>query len=581
MTTDGSERPEGVRDDSPAPEALWALDTAIDRLGTDPGSDTTAMTDADRRPGADPGLGDLVVIATLLRAMPAPAWDELSPLYTGGQPGTTGRGDDPSALSHVVLEDLLTGGLQPLSGASSPPASNGTGELGHRDRWRSVLLVAVVGAVTALVVAALGFAGVTRGNSGGGSGTRSSPGSVAGARVNGERWRLESTIVGPSWSEPSGAPGTTTSFTVTCTDPGTCIADDPGGGAGSRELEVTEDGGATWRAVSLPNGGRLETAPTCPTATTCLAAGFAGVPASAVTPRGGVAVLYQTTSAGDSWTEHPAPSGVAEITDLSCPSSGLCVGVGYRSVSLSGVPSGPVAMTTTGPGTAWKVSPLPSAFQAAGPSGLACGADGSCVVVGGPDLAGSTPQGSPPGSNAGPDILFSRDRGLRWSASETPPQVEAVQAVSCPSRTWCMGLSGSPALGPSDEIGPSRVLVSTDGGAEWAQPAAAGLAASTLRSISCPQIAMCWAAGARWGTSTSGIQRGLLVATHDGGRSWVTQDLPTAVAGTVFGSTLPVAGIQYVSSVTCPGVGDCVALGMLGTSGAPSERQVVLRNDRS
>ena len=96
-------------------------------------------------------------------------------------------------------------------------------------------------------------------------------------------------------------------------------------------------------------------------------------------------------------------------------------------------------------------------------------------------------------------------------------------SVTCPSVKDCV------AVGVTAELATGVVIATTDGGATWVdQTASVGV--TSLNSVSCPSTKDCVAVGASQtgvvGESQTGVA---VVATTDGGASWVAQTVPFTV----------------------------------------------------
>jgi photosystem II stability/assembly factor-like uncharacterized protein len=109
-------------------------------------------------------------------------------------------------------------------------------------------------------------------------------------------------------------------------------------------------------------------------------------------------------------------------------------------------------------------------------------------------------------------IYATADGGTTWSR-QPAGSVDAIcssAAAVDSSRAWILA---------TDRI----LLTTTDGGASWAHRVAAGSPDDELNGVAFADAHDGWLVGAK--TTTGGESRFWMLATGDGGRSWVTQDL--------------------------------------------------------
>ena len=121
-------------------------------------------------------------------------------------------------------------------------------------------------------------------------------------------------------------------------------------------------------------------------------------------------------------------------------------------------------------------------------------------------------------------------------------------SVSCPSASHCF------AVGVTAEYSAGDVIATTDGGASWVDQAIP-VGVTSLNSISCASTKDCVAVGASQtgvvGESQTGVA---VVATTDGGATWVDQTIPFTVG--------------YLGAVSCPTTKVCHAEGDTQSGGA-------------
>ncbi|MGI5379603.1 WD40/YVTN/BNR-like repeat-containing protein [Streptomyces sp. CA-251387] len=257
----------------------------------------------------------------------------------------------------------------------------------------------------------------------------------------------------------------------------------------------TTDGGATWRNVSPPGAGELQ---------------FRDVEAfdarRAVVlaiGEGEASRVYRTDDGGATWTESFRNTDARAFYD--------CMTFFDRRHGLA--MSDPVdgrfrILSTSDGGRSWKVLPsagMPAALE--GEAGFA--ASGQCLVSSGPkDVWLAT------GGAARARVLHSRDRGLTWTAADTPipagDPARGVFALAFRDRTHGLAVGGDYR---PDQTSPQAAAHTGDGGAGW-QPAATPVTA--YRS------GVAWLPHSR--TTALAVGPTGTDLTTDGGRTWRTVD---------------------------------------------------------
>jgi hypothetical protein len=352
--------------------------------------------------------------------------------------------------------------------------------------------------------------------------------------VKAPSWKLVGDVTQASWQEvsPSGyEPG----YGLTCPAATTCYVAEFAGADQSAPLsmavEVTNDGGATWRQLSLPVDLATSTGLACTDATSCSLLGQDGA---------GNTFFVSTANGGETWTSVPGPSDLPSsflFTDVSCTVATSCVAVGSAGDGTAG---SVLSVMTTDGGESWSEASLPEDFD---PLQLDCDRSAICITTGTETSPGSG-SGSSPGI-----VLYSSDGGSTWSPASLPAGVGPVTSLSCSEASDCFATSFG---GDSDGQGQSPVIVTSDGGRSWSATGTGGLPDSLLTSISCPSSSYCWVSGvvvpAGSGNAiTFADAEGLLAMTADSGQSWQTAQVPE--------------GIRAVGRVSCPDATTCFALG--------------------
>jgi hypothetical protein len=411
---------------------------------------------------------------------------------------------------------------------------------------------------------------------------------------------LVETWNGSSWSVTAGTgPGKGGNYLtgVSCPVAGACVAVGYYSNLRADQVLAETLAGGTWSlspAANLGYGSNELRAVSCGALGSCYAVGYYKGPA------GADQVLVEAFSNG-SWTVAPAPDQGARANRLegvSCPAAGTCEAVGsyynghaYQSLaealtvgtwSLQKSPDASVAnneldgVSCPAPGTCEAVGfysngssqqPLVAALSAGawhkqtGPgetgtgnalAGVTCPATGTCSAVGAYTVAGVS------------EALAMNLSGSSWSlvsaAGQDAPQA-SLSAVSCPAPTNCVAVGWAPG-----GTGAPEALAETYTGGSGGAPgpggsfsvAAAvtppGAEASYLSGVSCPAVGSCVAVG--YEVDAGGVPQAL--AETESGGSWSLSALP-----------LPSAAGSYLSGVSCPAVGSCMAVGYdVGAGGA-------------
>jgi photosystem II stability/assembly factor-like uncharacterized protein len=255
----------------------------------------------------------------------------------------------------------------------------------------------------------------------------------------------------------------------------------------------TTDGGATWRNVSPPGAGDLQ---------------FRDVEAfdarRAVVlaiGEGEASRVYRTQDGGATWTESFRNTDARAFYDC------MTFFDHHHGLAMSDPVDGRFRiLSTSDGGRSWKVLPgdgMPAALE--GEAGFA--ASGQCLVASGrKDVWLAT------GGAARARVLHSTDRGLTWTAADTPipagDPARGVFALAFRDRTHGLAVGGDYR---PDEASPQAAARTGDGGATW-QPA--GTPVNAYRS------GVAWLPHSRSAALAVGPTGTDL--TTDGGRTWRT-----------------------------------------------------------
>ena len=271
----------------------------------------------------------------------------------------------------------------------------------------------------------------------------------------------------------------------------------------------------------------------------------------------------------------------AIVTGVSCPTSSWCVAVGnyITSTAANGVANNDTTgndapfIDTFSNGT-WTASEpvLPTnantnpAYFFGGLSGVSCWAIGACVAVGTYTLSEGV------GTSAWADTLS----GTTWTSAELPVPGNAtvdnynaagngsplLYGVDCPTASSCMAV-GAVRVPQGTTGNPYQGLAETLVGGTWTadevvQPSNADLTSSaSLKGVSCAStVTTCTAVGQYAHVSGSyGVEYGWIASLA--GSAWSSTEAPMpANANTSFDNQ-----IAFLSSVSCPASGGCVAAG--------------------
>ncbi len=327
----------------------------------------------------------------------------------------------------------------------------------------------------------------------------------------------------------------------------------------SATVATTENGGASWKAQTVPNGVEYLTGIACSDVRTCTAVGQVGTNAGAV---------LTTLNGGRTWTLQAVPTGTTDVTAVACPAVGTCMALGdvagrvtvLSPASSAIVPPTSAVSTLVSPPTSTAASgwvaggALPATVSSA--TGLACTDTDHCwATVSSPvDI-----------DHAVGGIFATADGGVTWTPQTLPAETGALQGIDCaaststPTGTTTTSVS-SPAVDcvavgtTATAIGAVRsgqgiALTTTTGGATWL-PAAVPAASADLFAVSCA-AGPCVAVGTTVGELP---ESGVVVVTGSNG----TSPDPWERARTVT-TPLPLAGVDCASLSTCVVVGEWVA----------------------
>ncbi|MEI7556785.1 choice-of-anchor Q domain-containing protein [Candidatus Chlorohelix sp.] len=308
---------------------------------------------------------------------------------------------------------------------------------------------------------------------------------------------------GVSWTEKPTFNNTGLNH-ISCPSETTCFA------VGYFGTILATTDGNTWFPQSSGTEGRLWGIE-CPSETTCIAVGDEGT-------------LETTIDGGTTWITRTADTA-NNLSAISCPSETTCFAVGNlydtNSKSFKGV-----IVETTNVGVTWTAKYTTALNQQL--TGISCPDALTCFVV-----------------NTKGAIIVTKNGGNTWGVRSFNPSYY-LNGITCPTVTTCYAVGNA-----------GVILATTNGGYTWFETSVgtfttpSGSSSTTsLLDISCRTALICYAVGTTWpnafGVSIS------IVATINGGETWVTQDSGT---------------ITYLGSVSCPTDSVCFAVAAVGGAG--------------
>ena len=416
------------------------------------------------------------------------------------------------------------------------------------------------------------------------------PDKVVAERWNGTSWAIQTTPL------PAGTTDATLAA-VSCSASTACTA--VGGsattGAFPNKTLAERWDGKSWTVQPTPNpstGTPSLSGVSCPTATDCTAVG-------SLVEFGHDPVAEQWNGTSWSLQSAPSPSGLpmAQLSAVSCTAAAACTAIGGAAVSIQ-VP--PATLAERWNGTAWTIQASQDG-RGAVPSevnGVSCPTASSCIAVGDFNHSGGrrrmlaeswngtkwTSQPVPLPSNTNGVLsavsctsptactavgqvqstlfvsaaLAERWDGAAWTVQSTPADPTGstnatLEAVSCPSATFCMAVGKS----VDEATGRSRSLVAQWNGTSWTLNPAPSLARETFSEftgVSCASATSCMAAGG-FSTATGALRSDSVFAEQWNGTSW-RAFTPRAPTGTTYAN---------FTGVSCTAANACTAAGGFST----------------
>jgi photosystem II stability/assembly factor-like uncharacterized protein len=301
---------------------------------------------------------------------------------------------------------------------------------------------------------------------------------VAVGSVSSSTYALRSLDGGRSWTAQAIPPGVVGLSAVSCGSTSRCVAvgfQQAPGSVDSGQLEGvivgTTDGGATWSKDTLPSGVGNLSGVSCASATQCLAVGDI--------PYSNQAISVATANGGVSWSPPSNLPVTSSVVAVSCPTPSFCIAAGDSAV---GQPEGvdPVAEVTTDAGRTWVGHAWPSGGEE--PSGISCLSTKVCVAVGA--VTNGVVNGGGVVSGA---VVTTTDGGTKWRLS-TKVGAGNLSAVSCSASSFCVAAG-------RNEAGTGPVLLRRDGSSGPWEVSTRPDGGGALNAVSCVSAERCEIAG--------------------------------------------------------------------------------------
>jgi BNR/Asp-box repeat len=322
----------------------------------------------------------------------------------------------------------------------------------------------------------------------------------------GATWRAVSAHTEAS---PFNFDSSTPYSSVSCWDSSSCLAEDS-----LTTPVLTSDGGRHWSNIrgQLFASGNLALQADCFSPGRCLLAGFFRERGQTATP------LLVTHDGGGHWVKPQLPRGSWSVATVGCPSADVCM-----ALASTGVAQTAAVLSSTDGGLTWQrlAAPGSGLVTTYSSSYIACTGTKACLLssLWAPKATRAEPY--PPAKFA---TYVTTDGGRKWVLSTFPilPRGQRLEYMGAPmvacSARLCMAYR-SPGLYSGPIYSP--VLLSTDLGEEWTVDRhtlslAQVAGGSNVRELTCDAGSLCLAVG----ESSNGS--GIIFYSHDGGVTWAT-----------------------------------------------------------
>ena len=308
---------------------------------------------------------------------------------------------------------------------------------------------------------------------------------------------------------------------------------------------VRIEGGTGSRAAAIPSGAKALDAVSCPSATTCIAAGGAFMPGT-VALHPDVLVSHD---GGASWAGAVLPIAQGQLESVSCSSTSHCVALGASSYKRGTATftvdlSKPVGLISSDGGLSWKVATVPGG--SGGPTAVACQSASHCLAVG-DDFTLCLCGTGTPGHYAGSWVTD--DGGATWSKQVLPTlggyDVWYANALSCWATACAMAGTATTTKLQSAYYAIFQLLSSSGGPSGPPSTSASGLRRQYIYGLSCRDASNCIAVGQDWSKPAAAAIE-----------TWASGRWTTTFIGPVTTPSQPL-----VAATPCPGPAQVVRSG--------------------
>jgi photosystem II stability/assembly factor-like uncharacterized protein len=242
---------------------------------------------------------------------------------------------------------------------------------------------------------------------------------------------LQTANGGRTWHSMDAPAGSVDLVAITCftADQCTTLATD----GGTYWAATTTDGGSVWQRLgNLPTGFSGPNGISCPTASSCMVAGY-----TSPTAGKGTGAIATTSDGGQDWTTPVLPQGIGLLHGVSCPSVAHCVAVGTMSTTATDVALGKgVMLTSDDGGQTWTVTASPPGVDDA--FSVSCPTERVCAAVG----TVWTPT-NPPTPIGG--VVTSDDGGQTWITPKALYIPVGLVSVDCATGASCVAVGNDSA----------------------------------------------------------------------------------------------------------------------------------------
>jgi photosystem II stability/assembly factor-like uncharacterized protein len=198
-------------------------------------------------------------------------------------------------------------------------------------------------------------------------------------------WSARTTDFGRSWVQGGTFPPSFSSPRTIACAAGVCLVagyTPTSTGHGQGAIALSNDGGQTWVAGTVPPGTGVLQSAACLSALACVAVGTTSTTVSDVVPATGL--VLASSDGGHTWAAAPSTPPVDDVYGIACPMAKVCAMVGTRWQGTPAVGTGAVAHSVNGGAT---FTALTTAYVPLTLTALSCPSVTACIAVGGDSVA--------------------------------------------------------------------------------------------------------------------------------------------------------------------------------------------------